>query len=128
MTIKDINELIKNINPELIDKRFVFCTSKKELDINSIMTFKEKEGITYIIKKQEADKSNLKYEGIWDMITLNVNSYLEAVGFLAKITQVLAQEDISVNAVSAYYHDHLFVPSSKSDKALEILKNLSQSK
>lgn len=129
MAITNLAKLIKNMNPELIDKGFVFCTVSQEkfdeLDLNPIMTFKEKEGITLIIKKEIAEEKSLSYEGEWDMITLNVNSDLEAVGFLAKITKALAEAEISVNAVSAYYHDHLFVPSTKSEKALNILKNLS---
>jgi len=92
------------------------------------MIFKEKEGATLIIKKEQADEYGLKYEGLWDMIILNVNLDLEAVGFLAKITEALAKEGISVNAVSAYYHDHLFVPKDKSKNALEILQKLSNSK
>ncbi|MFH1326840.1 MAG: ACT domain-containing protein [archaeon] len=126
MTIKDLNELIKNMNPELVEKGFVFCTINKSIDMKIApkMVFREKEGATLILKQDQAEGYNLKYNGIWDMITLNVNSDLEAVGFLAKITKALAKEGISVNAVSAYYHDHLFVPSDKSKKALEILKHL----
>jgi hypothetical protein len=47
---------------------------------------------------------------------------LEAVGFLAAITTSLAIMDIPVNAVSAYYHDHIFVPHERRDDALECLR------
>ncbi|MEN7982672.1 MAG: ACT domain-containing protein [Nanoarchaeota archaeon] len=124
MAIKDLNELIKNMQPELVDKGFVFCTTNKSIDIKIApkMVFREKEGTTLILKKEQAEEYNLKYEGVWDMITLNVNSDLEATGFLVKITEVLAKAKISINAVSAYYHDYLFVPSSKSEEAIKILK------
>ena len=112
------------MNPEISEKGFVFCTSKKPLNVDAIMIFKEREGITYLLKKEEADKIKLKYNGTWDMITLNVNSDLEAIGFLAKITSVLASEKISVNAASAFYHDHIFVPSEKSEEALKKLKQI----
>jgi hypothetical protein len=49
---------------------------------------------------------------------LTVHSSLEAVGFLAAITARLAETGISVNVVSAFYHDHLFVPHDRADEAL----------
>ena len=58
------------------------------------------------------------------MITLTVHSSLEAVGFLAAITARLAAAGISVNAVSGFYHDHLFVPEHKADEALHHLQNM----
>ena len=110
--INNLTELLKSMKPELIKGNFVFCTLSNleynKLKINPIMLFKEKEGITIIVQKELADKFNLEYTGIWSMITLRVHSDLNAVGFLAKITEKLAKNGISVNPVSAYYHDHLF--------------------
>ena len=60
------------------------------------------------------------------LITLTVHSSLEAVGFLAAIAGRLAEAGISVNAVSAYYHDHLFVPEHRADEALRLLQNMSK--
>jgi len=98
-------------------------TIDKTLDIRVVpkMIFREKEGATLILRKNQAEEYNLEYKGVWAMITLNVNSDLEAVGFLAKITEALAKEDISVNAVSAFHHDHLFVPAGKVDEVMGIL-------
>jgi len=59
------------------------------------------------------------------MVTLNVHSDLNVVGFLEAITNHLANEGISVNVVSAYFHDHLFVNSDKVEKVMEILNSLS---
>ena len=55
------------------------------------------------------------------MITLDVHSALDAIGFLAAVATLLAKAGISVNAVSAYYHDHLFVPREKADEAMRLL-------
>lgn len=55
------------------------------------------------------------------MITLNVHSALDAIGFLAAVASLLATAEISVNAVSAYYHDHLFVPLERADDAMRLL-------
>jgi hypothetical protein len=55
------------------------------------------------------------------MVTLTVHSALDAVGFLAAITTRLAAAGISVNAVSAFFHDHLFVPAGRAEETVEIL-------
>ncbi|MEM1020616.1 MAG: ACT domain-containing protein, partial [Pseudomonadota bacterium] len=39
----------------------------------------------------------------------------------------LAANGISTNAVSAFYHDHLFVPESRADEAVALLEALAQS-
>jgi hypothetical protein len=58
------------------------------------------------------------------MITLNVHSSLEAVGFIARVATELAKHGMGVNPVSGFYHDHLFVPEGRERDALEILGRL----
>eukprot|EP00543_Licmophora_paradoxa_P009015 CAMPEP_0202444618 /NCGR_PEP_ID=MMETSP1360-20130828/3618_1 /ASSEMBLY_ACC=CAM_ASM_000848 /TAXON_ID=515479 /ORGANISM="Licmophora paradoxa, Strain CCMP2313" /LENGTH=205 /DNA_ID=CAMNT_0049060645 /DNA_START=455 /DNA_END=1072 /DNA_ORIENTATION=- len=60
------------------------------------------------------------------MITLNIHSSLDAVGFLAAITSHLAKKKtgMGVNPVSGFYHDHLFVPEHRVDDAMVALKEL----
>ncbi|TIM21889.1 MAG: ACT domain-containing protein, partial [Mesorhizobium sp.] len=58
--------------------------------------------------------------------TLNIHSSLEAVGFLAAITTRLAAAEIGVNPVSAFYHDHLFVPVDRAEEAIDVLRRLAE--
>lgn len=58
------------------------------------------------------------------MITLEIHSSLEAVGFLAAITTRLAGAGMGVNPVSAFHHDHLFVPADRAEEALRLLEDL----
>ena len=58
------------------------------------------------------------------MITLTVHSALDAVGFLAAVTARLAAAGIGANPVSAFFHDHLFVPAARADEALALLRSL----
>ena len=55
------------------------------------------------------------------MVTLTVHSALDAVGFLAAVTARLAAAGISVNAVFAFFHDHLFVPAGQAEETVETL-------
>ncbi len=124
--INNLKVLLKSMKPKLVKGKYVFCRISankfsKLNDVEPVMCFSEKEGITLILEKKDADKLELNYETIWAFITLTVHSDLNAIGFLAEITKVLAKNKISVNAVSAYYHDHLFVPYAKANKVIKLL-------
>ncbi len=126
----NLTVLLQSMNPKLDKKEYVFCSVPIEqvatLNVNPICQFRELEGMTLILTIQQAEKANLNYELVWRMITLLVHSSLEAVGFLATITNKLAEKGISVNAVSAYYHDYLFVPANKAEQAMHILTSMSK--
>lgn len=125
--ITDLNYLLRNMKPVLSDREYVFITTSKISEIsylNPICFFKEDEGLTIIIDRDIADKNNLNYESVFSKITLSVHSSLAAVGFLAAILRELANAGISVNTVSAFYHDHLFVPSKKANEVVKILKEV----
>ena len=125
---KNLGKLIGAMRPELQEGEFVFCTVSperyEELDVRPVEWFREEEGVTLILERDISEVAGLAYVYESRMITLSVHSSLEAVGFLAVITKALAVVDISVNAVSAYYHDHLFVPVEMAELALEVLNRL----
>lgn len=125
---KKLSALLQSMKPKLIEEKYVFCSVPIEqvatLNIIPVCQFRELEGMTSIITKQQAEQANLNYDFVCRMITLFVHSSLEAVGFLAAITNKLAENEISVNAVSAYYHDHLFVPVNKAEEAMQILTEM----
>jgi len=121
----DLDNLIKNMQPILEDEEMVFCsltpTKAEEYFVICQGYFVEREGITVIVGKHLADLNELSYDQVFKKITLNVHSSLAAVGFLARITEVLAAQGFSVNVVSAYYHDHLYIQSGQAQAALETL-------
>ena len=113
------------------DDIFVFCAIADGTSIPAAitprLTFREQEATTVVILRDEADKHGLPYQFASRLITLTVHSSLEAVGFLAVVTARLAEAGISVNAVSAFYHDHLFVPHDRADEALALLLGVTRS-
>ena len=120
--------LLKSLNPELQEGEYVFCTLKNNPEIapnDLVMTFREKEATTIIIRKETADNFGLKYDFIAAWITLIVHSSLEAVGLTAAFSEALARRNISCNVVSGYFHDHIFVKKEEAQKAMEVLGKLS---
>ncbi|MGY5859719.1 MAG: ACT domain-containing protein [Candidatus Thorarchaeota archaeon] len=128
---KELSYLLKNMEPTHVAGSYVFATVPEEtletLGSAPRLVFREDEAITVIVSKEIADEHSLSFASVWAMITMTVHSDLEAVGFLAKITSVLAEAGITANTVSAFYHDHLFVPEDRVQDALTLLRNLSKS-
>lgn len=90
------------------------------------MVFEEPEGTTLILLKSDAESHALPYEFPCRMITLNIHSSLEAVGFIARIASELAKHDMGVNPVSGFFHDHLFVPDGREHDAMTILQQMAK--
>lgn len=126
----DLNVLLKNMKPDLHGDVFVFCTVADDepiaAAIRPLLTFREQEGTTIVIPREDAERADLRYAFASRLITLTVHSALDAVGFLAAVTSRLAEAGISVNAVSAFHHDHLFVPADRADEAMAVLQGMSK--
>ena len=125
----DISVLLKNMTPRLNGGEYVFCTIADLNKINlkdTISVFKEDEGWTVILHELAADNLGFKYSYIASWITLTVHSSLEAVGLTTAFSKALADASISCNVVAAYYHDHIFVDRKDAEKAISILRKLSE--
>ena len=123
-----LDELIRSMSASLVDGLYVFVTvapGGMPTGISPRMAFEEAEGTSLIVLKSEAEEHGLTYEFPCRMITLNVHSSLEAVGFMARISSELAKYDMGVNPVSGFFHDHLFVPDGRESDAMAVLQKLS---
>ncbi len=128
---RDLKFLLKNLEPKRVPGEHVFATVSEAtlVALGTIpqLIFREDESITVIVSKAEAEEHSLHFESVWGLITLTIHSDLAAVGLLAAVTDVLAKAGISTNVVSAFYHDHLFVPIARVSDAIILLRNLSKS-
>lgn len=121
---RDLDRLLRHMTPQLEPGTFVFCTFPEgELPpgVATIATFREAEGLSAIVALDEARRAGVPWQFESGLITLTVHSSLEAVGFLAAVSAVLAEAGIPCNAVAAFHHDHLFVPRDMAQRALELL-------
>lgn len=123
----DLNILLAEMTPQLDEQIWVFLSLKtrdQTLDEKALMRFDEEEGTTYILKESDANGHQATFR--CRRITLQIHSALEAVGFLDAISTALTLHGISSNVVSAFYHDHLFVPVEKTAQTMSVLKALSK--
>jgi len=122
-----LSDLLKNLNPLLDQNTYVFVLVHEytsDLLEESIGMFREKEGITLILKKETAQNFKLESTDEWSMITLQVNSQLHDVGLTAAVSDQLGKHSIPCNVIAAYHHDHIFVPKSLAETALKALRGL----
>lgn len=125
----DLDVLLASMTAVLGPESYVFLTLKNQPVPEALtpqMIFQEAEGTTIIAPRVEAETAGLDFTYPCRKITLQIHSSLEAVGFLARITTALAAAGISVNPVSAFYHDHLFVPEDRAADAMQVLATLSR--
>lgn len=126
---KDLDILLKSVEPTLNTGRYVFCITTNVSQINLteiILCFRESEGYTIILEKQVADRLRFNYDFIASWITLSVYSALDAVGLTAAFSKALTEEGISCNVVAGYFHDHIFVAEGDAERAMITLKKLSE--
>jgi len=123
----DLSRLLATLSATLADDLFVFATlpgGKVPGGLTPQMVFHEAEGTTLIVTAQQALAHGMAHEFPCRMITLNVHSSLDAVGFIARIATALAGHGMGVNPVAGFYHDHLFVPDGREGDAMRILNDL----
>jgi hypothetical protein len=124
----NLDQLLQGMSPVVHSEIYVFCSFPGDAlpaGLTPICTFREEEGWTAILPKPQAQAFGFDFEFESTLITLSVHSSLAAVGFLAQVCAALAALNIPCNAVSGFYHDHLFVPTDRLGDALLALKQLS---
>lgn len=120
--------LIAGMRPVLDPGIWLFCTTPDPAHPArdaAIMAFREDEGLTLILPEAAATP-DLQPVFRCRRITLTVHSALDAVGLIAAVATRLAEAGMGVNAVAAYFHDHLFVPADRAEDAMVALRRLSQ--
>lgn len=105
----------------------MFCTCADGALPNGakpLASFREREGLTLVLERRQAERLGLPYEYVAAWITLTVHSSLAAVGLTAAFATALAEAGISCNVMAGYFHDHLFVARDEGRRALAVLQQL----
>lgn len=120
--------LLRDMKPVLNPGEYVFCTlpgTQLPAGAEVIGSFREREGLTLILAREEAGRLALAYDYVAAWLTLEVHSALQAVGLTAAVASALAEAGISCNVVAGYFHDHLFVAHRDGALAVDVLRRLS---
>ncbi|MFD7666843.1 ACT domain-containing protein [Streptomyces sp. NPDC059788] len=125
----DLQKLLAGMRPELNAGCYVFATADDGVvppGVTPVVTVAEREGLTLVLSRQEADAAGVAYEYVAGWITLRVHSALEAVGLTAAVARELTDANLSCNVVAGFHHDHLFVPYEQAAQAVAVLEGLAR--
>ncbi|TQV90930.1 hypothetical protein V2A60_008391 [Cordyceps javanica] len=129
---KSLDKLLATLTTVLHPETYVFARLDKTASPPPVadvqLLFRESEAVTVVVTRRYAEANGMAYLFPSRMITLDVTSSLEAVGFMAVVAARLATLGMGVNPVSGFYHDHLFVPEGREAEAVAELARLADEK
>jgi uncharacterized protein len=112
------------LDPELQPGTYVFCVDDGSSRVSPVATIREREGLTIVLPRGDADEARLPYALVLAWITLTAPTTLDQVGITATVSTALANAGIACNVIAGFHHDHLFVPAHQGNEALAVLRGL----
>ena len=94
----------------------------------SFMVMRDEHEVTLLLNEDDwlvmrHAARNAKVESGFRFVTLDIELDWNVVGFLAHVTTILANENISVGAISAFSRDHLLIKQDDIGRALRVLSD-----
>lgn len=122
-SVTDLKAMLIGMDPHLSEREWCFqsISDPRFLPETAFAMIREEEGLCCILPAAAANEDAPRFA----KITLRVHSDLEGVGLTAAVSTALATSGIACNAVAGLYHDHLFIPWERREKALKLLERLS---
>ena len=90
------------------------------------LIFRDQHEVTLVIEEDDWARirhaaRDAKTERGFRLVTLDISLPWNTVGFLARVTALLATEGISIGAITAFSRDHLLIKQDDLGKALRVL-------
>ena len=89
------------------------------------MVSKDKDEVTVITKKENIEKLKvLELVGDYKLIEFKPAVPFQTVGFLAKISEVIASQGMNILIVSTFSKDYIMIKEELCEKGVQALKNI----
>lgn len=114
------------MNLKILSTDFSVCKIKNIKNINFedefVFVGKTDEELSLVCSTKYIPKDCIECENDWKGFRIEGILDFSLVGILAKISSILADNEISIFAISTYNTDYILLKADKFDKAIEILK------
>ena len=114
--------LFERLSPDYVYAKLSPEDRKEKYSI--LFTFYENESINAVLTLKSAEENAIKYTFPCAVFKLIENTSLTAVGITAKVSSLLAKNEIPCNVVAALHHDYFLVPLQRADEVSELLQQL----
>jgi hypothetical protein len=122
--IMHLENYFKNGKVYVWKETFTIIKAKKPY-LNAFANIIDKNETTVIIEQSKYNNEDvIEIEKDWKILTFDMVLPFGLVGFLAKVSKMLADENISIFVVFAYSTDHILVKEKDLARAEEKLKEL----
>ena len=119
-----LEDYFKNRKVYIWREAFAIAKSKRPLT-EAFAVIRDKDEITVIIDQSKIDSYDIiEVKKDWKMLTFDIILPFGLIGFLAKVSKVLADEKISIFVISAYSTDHILVEEKELVTAIKKLEDL----
>lgn len=118
------SDFLRNGKVYVWKETFAVAKSRKSLS-NAFAVIRDKNEITVVIDQSKiSDSDIIELERGWKILTFDTVLPFGLMGFLARVSKALADENVSILAISAYSTDHILVKEKDLSRAVEKLENL----
>ena len=119
-----LENYFKNGKVYIWKETFAIIKSKKPY-LDAFTNIIDKNETTVIIEQSKYNNEDvIEIQKDWRILTFDMILPFELVGFLAKVSKILADEKISIFVLSAYSTDHILIKEKDLTRAEKVLKNL----
>ncbi len=93
---------------------------------SSFMIFRDDKQVTMLVEDDDWNRMrhavrDARIESQFRLLTLDVELGWDVVGYLARVTEILASAGIAIGALSSFSRDHLVIKQEDLGKALKVL-------
>ena len=121
-----VEDYFKSGKIKIWKEKFAVIKSKHPI-ADSFAVINDKNEITAVIDQSKIEENSnniINIEKDWKILTFDMILPFGLVGFLAKISKILADENISIFVISSYSTDHILIKEKNLNRALEKLSEL----
>ena len=121
----DLNEEIRASEVHVHPGRYAYLKAKEQVLGNHFLISKDGDEITIVTEEANVKDIDFSEDTKWfKLFEIRPKTPFLAVGFIATITQAIADKGLNVLVVSTYSKDYILIKEDSDSQAIEALKEL----